>query len=101
MKKNILKTTLGCLLVAILIAGCEKNQAPQATSAAVQVPIAAQATGANPAAGQAPLTALSDYSAAQRAAWDDACAAAIEDAGIRGASNAEFEKITRSKMCSY
>jgi len=108
MGNHTLKTTLGCLLAAVLLAGCEKNEAPQATGATGQASLAPQGTGASstaaqvpPAGGQASLAAPSGYSAAQRAAWDDACAAAIEDAGIRGASNAEFDKIARSKMCNY
>lgn len=98
--KNTLKTTLGCLLAAILIAGCEKNDAPQAAGATDQVPTAPQTTGAGAAAGPAPIAAPPRYSAAHVDAVDIACEKALNAADARGAGDAEFAIVER-EACTY
>lgn len=79
--KSTLKTALGCLLAAILIAGCEKNEAPQAT-------------GAGAATGQAPRTAPANHSMDEIVLMDK-CGSALEAANARGASEAEFAIVER------
>lgn len=93
--KNALKTTIGCLLAATLLAGCEKNEAPQAASATDLAPLVPQVTGAGTAAGQAPRTALDGHSAMDGIVLMDKCGAALEAANARGASEAEFAIVER------
>lgn len=105
MENHNLKIILGCLLAATLLAGCEKNAAPQATGATGLAPLAAQATGTNPAAGQKPSTALSDEWVVHLKENDakftaSGCSAAFNAAMERRASDEEFDKIARSKMCN-
>lgn len=105
MENHTLKTTLGCVLAAIFIAGCEKNEAPQATGATDVAPLAAQVTRASPAAGQKPSTALSPDHASQIKAMDarltaSGCVAALDSAVARGASKVELSDISISEMCS-
>lgn len=103
MENHTLKTTLGCVLAAIFIAGCEKNEAPQATGATDVAPLAAQVTRAT-AAGQKPSTALSPDLASQIKAMDaklvaSGCGAAFDSAEARGASEVELNEILFSEMC--
>lgn len=91
MAKNAVRTTLGCLLAAILLAGCDKDEAPKAASP--------QATETRAEADAIPW-GRGIVSEAARPALTR-CEAMLRAAESRGASgNAEVEEILESKTCN-
>ena len=100
--KNTLITTLGCLLAATLLAGCEKDDAPQSAAreaAVTRAPAVPQATETSEAADGYNVAARATYS---ESAWKAlaGCRAALKDAEDRRASNTEVGGILEGKLCN-